>query len=158
MRKLEVHTNKILKLTNAVCYMLEDNDFLSLDKTVYQMENYIKSKGAMPIGPLIQCTEVQNDGGAEPKIQISLIRQVNTFINKLEAPYTIQSVLRVPNCLYIRFIGDESHIKFAYDKLNVFAYEQEIPLTGRTYTIFTSKSEDEFSADIFMEKAYTGPI
>lgn len=158
MRKIVVNENKILKLTNPVCYKIENSDFLELDKIVYQMENYIKAKGAMPIGPLVQCTELEIDQEGNTQVQISLIRQVNTFIHKMEAPYTIQSVLRVPNCLYVQFIGDESHIKFAYDKLNVFAYEEEIPLTGRTYTIFTSKSEDEFSADIFMEKANTGPI
>lgn len=158
MRKLEVHRNKILKLTNAVCYKLEEGDLRELEKIVSQMENYIKAKGAMPIGPLVQCTELEIDQEGNTQVQISLIRQANTFIHKMEAPYTMQSVLRVPNCLYVQFIGDESHIKFAYDKLNVFAYEEDIPLTGRTYTIFTSKSEDEFSADIFMEKAYTGPI
>lgn len=158
MRRLAVYENKILKLTNAVSYKMEERDFRELDKIVYQMENYIKAKGAMPLGPLIQCTELESDEGGESKLHISLIRQSNIFINKMEAPYTMQPLVRVPNCLYVRFTGEESHIKFAYDKLNVFAYEEEISLTGRSYTILTSKSEEIFSADIFMEKAGTGPI
>lgn len=152
MRKISIHERKTLKLTNAVCYRLEEVDFQDLDKVIYQMENYIKSKGAMPIGPLVQCSEIRKDKSGEPGFQISFIRQVDTHISKLEPPYAIQPVLRVPNCLYTRFIGEKSCLRFAYDKLGVYAYEEEISLTGRTYTVFTAKSEDEFSADIFMQK------
>ena len=116
------------------------------------MENYIRSKGAMPIGPLIQFTQAEVDENGEPQITIKLIRQANTFILKTELPYTMESVIRCPNCLFCRFTGEKKDLHFAYDKLNLLSYEENIPLTGHTYTVITAMSEDNFSADIFAEK------
>ena len=152
MGKLQVAYNKTLKMTNACVYQIQGEDFDNLNKIVYQMENYIRSKGAMPLGPLIQFTQVETDGNGEPNITIKFIRQASTFIVKTDPPYTMESVIRCPNCLFCRFTGEENDLHFAYDKLNLLAYEEDIPLTGRSYTVFTAKSEDDFSADVFLEK------
>lgn len=149
---LSVHYNKTLKLSNVCIYEISEDDMQNLEKTVYQMENYIKSKGAMPIGPLVQCTQVSVTEAGEPNIKMQLLRQANTFISKVEAPYSMQSILRCANCLFVRFYGEEYQLKFAYDKLSLISFEEDIPLTGRTFTVFTSQSDDQFSADVFMEK------
>jgi hypothetical protein len=57
--KLQLSNNKTLKLSNVLMMEIDistesDND---VNKQILKMENYIKSKGAMPIGPLIQKTE-----------------------------------------------------------------------------------------------------
>ena len=44
------------------------------------MENYIKSKGATPIGPLIQKTEYSVNEEGQLDIKVYLMRQTNTFI------------------------------------------------------------------------------
>ena len=152
MEKLQVAYNKSLKMTNACVYRIQEADFEDIDKIVYQMENYIRSKGAMPLGPLIQFTQVETDGNGEPNITMKFIPQANTFIVNTDPPYTMESVIRCPNCLFCRFTGEENDLHFAYDKLNLLAYEEDIPLTGRSYTVFTAKSEDDFSADVFLEK------
>ena len=54
------------------------------------------------------------------------MRQANNFIHNVEAPYTMESVLRVRNCMYARYTGPEEKLKLAYDKINVTAFEEDI--------------------------------
>jgi len=53
--------------------------------------------------------------------------------------------------LYTRFIGKETKLKYAYDKLGVYAYENDIELKGSTYTVFVDEDGENFIADVFME-------
>ena len=152
MQKLQVSYNKTLKLTNVCIRRLLSDSLADLENIVVQMDNYIRSKGATPIGPLIQCTNFVSTKNGEQEPEISLLRQADKFVSKTEAPYSMSSVLRCTNCLFVRFNGNELQLKFAYDKLNLIAFEEDIPLTGRSYTIFTSQGDDMFSADVFVEK------
>ena len=93
-----------------------------------------------------------NDSG-ELEIHISMMRQVNTYLNNVEAPYKMKSVIKLSNCIYCRYIGEESKIKFGYDKIGVTAFEENIDLTGNYYTIFVDQQDDIITADIFMERA-----
>ena len=92
-----------------------------------------------------------NDEG-QLYVKISLIRQANNFIHNVEPPYTMESVLRVKNCMYARYTGPEEKLKLAYDKINVTAFEEDIELSNTSYTIFVDKQDDNIVADIFVEK------
>ena len=67
----------------------------------------------------------------------------------------MESVLRVPDCMYVRYMEAEDKLKFAYDKIHLTAFEENIPLRGDSYTIFVDRNdeEDTIVADIFMPKA-----
>ena len=54
MNKFQFNYNKTLKLTNARIMELGEEDFENINLVVEKMENYIKAKGYMPVGPLIQ--------------------------------------------------------------------------------------------------------
>ena len=56
MKYFEISENKTLKLTNVLIKTLIEEDFENFEKSVEQMEDYIKSKGYQPLGPLIQYT------------------------------------------------------------------------------------------------------
>ena len=150
--KIQINYNKVLKLTNVLINYVDLKESKGLDKEVLQMENCLKNKGAQPIGPLIQYTEVEGTG-ADVKVNVKLMRQSNTFIHNIEAPYKMESVIRVKNCIYARYTGEESKLKFAYDKINLIAFEEDIPLKGDSYTIFVNSNEDGIIADVFMERA-----
>ena len=66
--------------------------------------------------------------------------------------YKMDSILRVKNCLYARYIGPEDKLKFAYDKLGVYAFENDIELEGCNYTIYVDRNEEDETmvADVFM--------
>ena len=116
------------------------------------MENYAKSKGASLIGPLIQKTDYNISNDDKLMIKIFLMRQANNFIHNVEPPYTMESVLRVKNCMYARYTGPEDKLKLAYDKINVTAFEEDIERSNTSYTIFVDKQDDNIVADIFVEK------
>jgi uncharacterized protein YecE (DUF72 family) len=157
--KIEIHNSKTLKLTNALVQTFsKEEDFEQLEdfeKLIEQMDLHIRQKGAQPIGPLVQKMELSVDDDGAPKMLITFIRQADNFIHHVDAPYSMGSVIRETNCLYTRFIGEEKDIQFAYNKLNLVGYEEEIPLTGVTYTVFVDSNEDDgtLTADIFMPRA-----
>ena len=50
--RIEIKINKILKLTNALIQDVDIKcDNRNVEHSIIQMDNYLKSKGATPIGP-----------------------------------------------------------------------------------------------------------
>lgn len=150
--KIQINENKTLKITNVLIQEIDINKPEDFNTTVIQMENYIKSKGAMPIGPLIQKTSYSINEEGQLDIQLFFMRQSNNFIHNVEEPYKMESVIRVRNCMYARYIGPEEKLNFAYDKINVTAFEEDIELSNENYTIFVDKQDDDIIADVFVEK------
>ncbi len=151
MEKLSVCKIKKMKLVNVLIKEpLVDEE---INKSIIVMENYIKTKGGMPIGPLIQyvCPKISDEG--ELDLDIKFLRQSTTFIHNVEKPYTMESVIRVPNCLYVRYQGPQDKLQFAYQKLNLTAFEEDIPLKGDSYTVFVDNQDGIITADVFMERA-----
>lgn len=153
MRKIQFNYEKTLKLTNVVICELGEEDFENLNLIVEKVENYIKAKGYMPIGPLIQYSGTRINENGELDVDVKLIRQSSGYINHVEAPYTCEPVMRIKNCMYVRYTGPENMLKFAYDKINLTAFEEGIKLKGDSYTVFVNQIDDDIVADVFMERA-----
>lgn len=155
MSKLQFNANKTLKLQNVLVgtINLEDEN-IEFNIVVEKMQSYIKVKGAMQIGALIQSTRPFVNDNEELDVEISLMLQCNNFIHSVEKPYCMESVIRVTDCMYCRFVGEEEKLKFAYDKINLEAFENDIELTGESYTVFVDQNEEEGTivADVFMPK------
>ena len=157
-KPITVHHSKALKLSN--CLILElskEEDFEQLQNfqaLIAQMELHIQQKGAQPIGPLIQKTETKASVSGEPRVILTFIRQANNFIHHVDAPYRTESLIREADCLYTRFIGEEEDLRFAYSKLQLVAYEEEISLRGDSYTVFVDSNDEDgtITADVFMPK------
>lgn len=156
MSKIQVNQNKVLKIQNVLINKinLEDED-AEFNMIVEKMQSYIKVKGATQIGPLIQHTKPFVNKEEELDMEINMLLQCNNYIHSVEPPYSMQSLIRVPNCMYCRYIGPEEKLKFAYDKINLEAFENDIELTGESYTVFADQNEEEGTivADVFMPKA-----
>lgn len=152
MSKLDLNFDKTLKLTNAVISEFNKNDFESFRLHIEKMDNYIKSKGYTPIGPLIQYSEIKTNENGEINIILKLIRQSSNYINHTDEQYKCESILRIKNCMYVRYTGPESSLKFAYDKINLAAFEEGIKLKGDSYTVFVNQIDDGIVADVFMER------
>lgn len=150
--KLKVNLNKSLKLTNVIMKTLDKKELEEFVNEVIKLENYIKSKGAKPIGPLIQYTNGYVNENGVIDIKVNILRQTTNYIHNVESPYRTESLINVKNCLYVRYNGDENKIKYAYDKLNLLAFEEDIILKGDSYTVFVAQNDDNLIADVFMEK------
>jgi hypothetical protein len=152
VEKISLSESKTLKLTNVVIIRLDISHELELSTAVNAVDNYIKSKGTQPVGPLVQKIVSFIDDNGAPQIKFYIIRQCKDNIVHIDEPYEFISVLRCKDCLFAHFVDEEKNIKFAYDKLGVYAYENEINLKNETYTVFVNKINDNIIADIFMER------
>ncbi len=93
MREIQVAENKTLKLTNVLARKIDASELGNLRVILTQMQNFIKSHSAMPVGPVIQC--VKFTSGPNPEPQIYFMMQVNQLIPRLEPGYEQDAVLRV---------------------------------------------------------------
>lgn len=151
VEKISIRENKTLKLTNVLIRELSENEIIDIDKVNYMMDSYIKSKGNYPVGPMINYSNLKVDENGQAKISIKIMVQLKNPIYNVEAPYEINKELRISNCLFARFNEREENIQFAYQKLGVYAFENDIKLKGDSYTVFVNKEEENIVADIFME-------
>ena len=149
MREIQVAEHKTLKLTNVLARKVEGNDFANLPVILTQMQNFIRSHNAMPVGPIIQCVKMRT--GPNPTADIYFMQQVNQLITRLDPGYEMDAVLRVRNCLYAHYVGPMDHSSLASQKLDIYAFENEIERTGDVYSIYVNQDEDEGVLDVFME-------
>lgn len=152
MGKIDISKNKCLKLTNVISALVEAENLVEFNALVDKINNYILSKGALPIGPIIQKTEYVVNEEGQMDVRFYLMRQSNNFIHSVELPYKIDSVIRVPDCMYARYIGPEETLKFAYDKISIIAFEEDIDLSTENYTILVDQQDDDIVADVFIQK------
>lgn len=154
MKEIVVLVNKTLKLQNLISVKMDmstiSND--SINTEISKLNTFIKTHGGKQIGPLIQYSEVVTNKDNEVNVNIQFMLQADNFIYNVVSPYHMESLLRVKNCLYARYIGPDDKVKFAYDKLGVYAFENDIELEGCNYTIYVDRNEEEETiiADVFM--------
>ena len=158
MEKIVIRENKILKLNNVLIREVSENELIDIDKITYMMDSYIKSKGNATIGPMINYSgfEIVDDGQA--KMNIKIMVQLRNPIHNIEAPYEQKSQLKISNCLFARFTEKEENLQFAYQKLGVHAFENDIKLKGDSYTVFVKQEEENIVADVFMEIVKGGEL
>ena len=149
MREIQTAENKTLKLTNVVSCRIQPEEFNNMQIVLTQMHNFIKSNGAQPLGPLVQCIKLP--AGPNPQPEIYMMQQATQLITQTEPGYEVDAVLRVKNCLYAHYTGPMAYSQLASSKLQILAFEKDLKLTGDNYTIFVSQDDDDAVVDVFME-------
>ena len=149
MNEIKVAENKTLKLTNVVARRIAPEELGNMMVALTQLQNFIKSHNAQPIGPMIQCVKMST--GPNPQAEVYFMQQTTQLIPRMDPGYQMDAVLRVRNCLYAHYTGPMSRSSLASQKLDIYAFENEIELTGSVYTIFVNQDEDEGIVDVFME-------
>ena len=149
--KIIVKENKTLKLNNVLIREVSQNELVDINKISYMMDSYIKTKGNATVGPMINYSSAEGDENGQVKIVIKLMVQLKNPIHNIDKPYEFKSQIRITNCLFGRFSEKEENLQFAYSKLQVHAFENDIKLKGDSYTVFVNKNEEKLVADVFME-------
>ena len=138
MNEIKVAENKTLKLTNVLSRLVRPEELGNLPVILTQMQNFMKSNGAQPIGPLVQAVKMGTGPDHVPELY-------------MKPGYHMDAVLRVKNCLYAHYTGPMSHNQLATAKLQIMAFENDIKLTGDNYTIYVNQDDDDAVIDVFME-------
>ncbi len=149
MNQIQVAESKTLKLTNVVSRRIMPEELGNMMVVLTQMQNFIKSNNAQPIGPLVQAVRIGTGPDHAPELYFMM--QATQLITKMEPGYHMDAVLRVRNCLYAHYTGPMSQSQLASSKLQIHAFENDIQLSGDTYTIFVNQDDDEAVVDVFME-------
>ena len=149
MNEIKVAENKTLKLTNVLSRLVRPEELGNLPVILTQMQNFMKSNGAQPIGPLVQA--IVEGTGPDHMPVMYMMQQATQMITQMEPGYHMDAVLRVKGCLYAHFTGPMDHSSLASQKLNIYAYEHEIELTGTTYSIYVNQDSENGVMDVFME-------
>ena len=147
MNEIKVAENKTLKLTNVLSREIRPEEMASLPVVLTQMHNFIKSNNAQPIGPIVQAMVV----GEDRQMHLYMMQQATQLIPQMDPGYHMDAILRVKNCLYAHYTGPMSQSGLASQKLNIFAFENELELNGNVYTIFVNQDDDDAVVDVFME-------
>ena len=82
---------------------------------------------------------------------LTLMQQATQMIPNMEPGYHMDAVLRVKNCLYAHYTGPLSQSQLASSKLQIHAFENDIKMTGSSYTIYVNQDDDDAVVDVFME-------
>lgn len=151
-REMKVSKDKTLILKNVLIFETRicNQDNMDFDKIYVLMRNYINVKGYSPIGPLVQYISPFILENGEMQSNIKLMQQVSSYINELDRTYKMESIIKIPNCFYTRYIGSEENLPLAYQKLKIVAYEEDTILLGDSYTVLIDKIDDTITADIFL--------
>ena len=149
MREIQTAENKTLKLTNVVSRRIQPEEFNNMQIVLTQMHNFIKSNGAQPLGPLVQCIKLPP--GPHPPPEVKMLKQAPPLKPPQEARAGRAQSHPGRNCLYAHYVGPMSQSGLASQKLNIMAFEHELELTGTVYTIFVNQDDDEGVVDTFME-------
>lgn len=149
MNEIKVAENKTLKLTNVVARRIAPEELGNMMVALTQLQNFIKSHNAQPIGPLVQALKI--GPAPEHAPELYLMQQATQLITQTEPGYEVDAVLRVKNCLYAHYTGPMAYSQLASSKLQILAFEKDLKLTGDNYTIFVSQDDDDTVVDVFME-------
>ena len=149
MNEIKVAENKTLKLTNVLSRVVRPEELANLPVILTQMQNFMKSNGVQPIGPLVQAIKAST--GPDQMPEMYMMQQATQMIPNMEPGYHMDAVLRVKNCLYAHFTGPLGYSQLATSKLQILAFENDIKLTGDSYTIYVNQDEDDGVIDVFME-------
>ena len=150
IEKLHLCENKTLKITNA---LIRENSAHEKDekRSIYMMDAYIKTKGVLTKGPFITYSSgIIGIENGNPIICSQFIMQLLEPLNHCETPYIFKSEIRAGPCLFVRFTGSQNNLNYAYAKIGVHAFENDIKLDGSSYTVFVTQSEENAVIDIFM--------
>ncbi|CDZ24863.1 hypothetical protein CCDG5_1764 [[Clostridium] cellulosi] len=149
--KLQLRENKALKITNALIYGAPLDAKFDIQRIVYMMQSYIKTKGWQTRGPLITSTSLSKSvEGSGPVLNTKIILQLTKPAESCESPYTFEPLIRVSPCLFVRFTGSVQDLQYASMKASVYAFENDIKLDGSSYTVFVNQNDQYLLADVFM--------
>ncbi|MBE6050417.1 MAG: hypothetical protein E7214_07095 [Clostridium sp.] len=148
--KIIIRENKILKLTNVLIREIRENELDQISKIYYLVDSYVKSKKNLIVGPMINHSKTIVNRKGQVEVKLELMVQLKEPLENSDE-YKFEKIIRVEDCLFARFIEKEDNLQYAYQKLGVYAFENDIDVKNECYTVFVKKEDENIVADIFVQ-------
>ncbi len=120
---------------------ISDDELL---KVATMFDNYLVSKKFTKYGPLILKNTITNEG-----LKATLMMQIRDSPASVDEPFEFNENIIEENTIVVRFSGPERYLSIAQSKGAVFAFENDLTLSGVTYTVIKERKDGEISADLF---------
>lgn len=151
MTKLEVKENKKLVLKHVLKKEIRN---MEMEKLEIEIQNFTKKIELLKVkarGPLIiknYGTTITDDGNL--LASYDLMVQVDDY-KQYGKLFGIEETHACPYCVYVRFEGKPEDLHYAYSKLDVYFYENELEATGVEYSLYLEENENYSKIDIFRQ-------
>lgn len=152
-KEIVIRENKKLTLKNVICKELMGIPYYDLEKEVQKFQTMIMSRNLQLYGPLVIKnfgTHLQDDGSAT--IDMAILAQAKDY-KKMEGIMKVEDTHTCSDCMYAHFEGRQDDIQMAYNKLDLYFYENNLDATGIVYTLYLSNTKNEAAIDIFKQVA-----
>lgn len=149
MNKIVIKRNKKLVLKKVISQEFDNISYQDINRDI---NNYIKKVEALKVqtfGPLI----IHNKGSIINEKNI-LVSSYDFYIQahdykQYKNQFTVLDEVVVEHCLYIRFEGKPEYLQLAFNKLEIYEYEEEIITRGDIYMISLEDTPEKIVMDIF---------
>lgn len=149
MPKLEVKTNKKLVLKNVIVHEMKNIKMSELEKELQKFERNLKLLNVQTFGPLITKNygmSISDNG--EMTICCDAMIQAHDY-KQYQNTYIVHDIYTAEHCVYIRFEDRPEHLNYAYSKLDLFFYENDLESEGIIYSVLINQTSDMMTMDLF---------
>ena len=149
MPKLEVKTNKKLVLKNVIVHEMKNIKMSELEKELQKFERNLKLLNVQTFGPLIKKNygmSISDNG--EMTICCDAMIQARDY-KQYQNTYIVHDIYTAEHCVYIRFEDRPEHLNYAYSKLDLFFYENDLESEGIIYSVLINQTSDMITMDLF---------
>ena len=137
MPKLEVKTNKKLVLKNVIVHEMKNIKMSDLEKELQKFERNLKLLNVQTFGPLI----TKNYGMS--------ISDNGEMTICCDAMIQAHDYKQYQNTYIVRFEDRPEYLNYAYSKLDLFFYENDLEPEGITYSVLLNQTSDMMTMDLF---------
>ncbi len=149
MSKLEVKENKRLTLKNVIINELHNIKLENLDSEIQKFVNYLQVLKIQTFGPLITKligTNIHNDGLITCDYDVMV--QAHDY-HLYKDKFKVTKEYNCDYCIYTRFEGKIENLNYAYTKLDLHIYENDLMTKGEVYSVFLSNTPNHMVVDLF---------
>lgn len=150
-KEILIQENKKLILKNVVCKELLGLSYYDLDKEIQKFQSTIMAKNLHVYGPLIIKnfgTHLQDDGVVT--VDVAILTQAKDYMIMKDS-MIVEDEHVCSNCVYTHFDGRQEDIQMAYNKADIYIYENNLDTTGVVYTLYLSRDTNNAVIDIFKQ-------
>ena len=151
MSKLDLQENKTLKLNNLVIKELRGVHITKIDFEIEKFINQLQVLKAQSYGPIVTklVTSYANEEG-NTVYDYDIYYQVKNY-KQYESILKTQDELKVTDCLFLNFKGDSIYLPYAYSKIELHLFENDLSAKEEVYSVLkvVDGNEDKVDIDLF---------